>query len=196
MKTHLNLLPWQFRCRLLARSRVRQWSVVWGISFLITVGVCALTHLQLEAGRRELQVQHDTSSPLKSLQTQNEQIRARLDQLHSHQSLLVLLEQTQQPLWLIGLVSRHARNGGGRLQVQNFSLKQLQPALRSGTEGIDSHNLAQLTLKGIAVDDLAVARFIVGLRDSGIFDSVELKSSIRTQVENISAREYSVECTF
>jgi len=196
MKTHLNLLPWQFRCRLLARSRVRHWSVVWAISCLILVGVCGLTHLQLEAGRRDLQVQRDKSAPLKALQTQNEQIRARLAQLHSHQSLLVLLDRTQQPLWLIGLVSRHARNGGGRLQVQDFSLKQLQPAPRSRTEGIDRNDLAHLTLKGIAVDDLAVARFIVGLRDSGIFDSVELKSSIGTQVKNKSAREYLVECTF
>ena len=71
--------------------------------------------------------------------------------------------------------------------------------LRKNNEKQAEENVSarmRLTLKGIALDDLAVAQFIVALRDTGVFHAVELKSSLVTQLAGGPAREYFVECTY
>jgi hypothetical protein len=58
----------------------------------------------------------------------------------------------------------------------------------------------QLTLTGIASDDLAIAEFVAALRRRGGFHAVELRSSAdarppsRHSGGDVTAREYTVEC--
>jgi len=48
--------------------------------------------------------------------------------------------------------------------------------------------------EGKGVDDLAVARFVAELHDSGAFAEVKLTSSIIKEVAVGVAREYQVDC--
>ena len=54
----------------------------------------------------------------------------------------------------------------------------------------------QLDLNGIAVNDLAVASFVAFLRESGVFESVELKSSVSQNFNKHETRGYEVTCIY
>ena len=51
-----------------------------------------------------------------------------------------------------------------------------------------------LNLSGAAVSDVSVARLVSGLKESGIFQSVQLKSSMPTQSSTAFQREFVVSC--
>ncbi len=51
-----------------------------------------------------------------------------------------------------------------------------------------------MTVSGNALDNVAVATFVVGLRDSGLFRHVELKSSLRSLDGKREVRSYVLEC--
>ena len=108
------------------------------------------------------------------------------------------------PLQVIGLVSRSAEFVGGRLRVEKMSFQVIevsQPLVdqTAGQNGVDLKQPApikafHLTLNGIASNYLAVSKFIIALRDSGLFESVELKSSERTEMAGGRARKFFVDC--
>ncbi len=52
----------------------------------------------------------------------------------------------------------------------------------------------QVTIRGDAEDNVAVATFVVGLRDSGLFRRVELKSCARSPSGGSELRSYVLEC--
>lgn len=205
MKTHLNLLPKQFSMRLLVRSRLLQWSFVWIATGVVVATVCLL-EFDAAASQRGIaeRLDHD-AAPLRKIIQENEQIRKRLAELSERRALLRRLDGSQNPLRLIGLVSKAARLSGGRLMVDDFSLQQLQDdtstptaAIQQTKNGLSDHSDDRMTLilAGTAFDDLAIAQCIVFLRDTGLFDSVELKSSTKSQTADDGTREYLVECTF
>ena len=208
--THTNLLPLDFRRRLLVKIRLLQWSVVWGLSLVAVVGFWAVESVDLQAQIRQLQTLERQCDPLRKIDADNSRVRERLAELEQRQSLLADLDTVQYPLLLVGIVSQGTHRSHARVQVRNFSLapitevsaKSAQSAhqvKKKNNETQAEENVSarmRLTLKGIALDDLAVAQFIVSLRDTGVFHAVELKSSLVTQLAGGQAREYFVECTY
>ena len=124
--------------------------------------------------------------------------------MRGRQSLLTHLDAGLHPLQVIGLVSRSAEFVGGRLRVEKMSFQVIevsQPLVdqTAGQNGVDLKQPApikafHLTLNGIASNYLAVSKFIIALRDSGLFESVELKSSERTEMAGGRARKFFVDC--
>ena len=55
---------------------------------------------------------------------------------------------------------------------------------------------ASLTLRGIGADNLAVAEFVVGLREAGVFERVDLKSAAESESTRSHTTVYQVECGF
>lgn len=119
------------------------------------------------------------------------------------QSLLGDLDSAERPLTLVGIVSHSAASTQARLQVQRFTMQRQE--ITAPTSGETTKNDTQepetivqttLELSGIALDDMAVARFITALRETGVFVQVELKSSLSTQIADNPAKEYLVRCTF
>ena len=208
--THTNLLPLDFRRRLLVKIRLLQWSVAWGLSLVAVVGFWAVESVDLQAQIRQLQTLERQCDPLRKIDADNSRVRERLAELEQRQSLLADLDTVQYPLLLVGIVSQGTHRSHARVQVRNFSLapitevsaKSAQSAhqvKKKNNETQAEENVSarmRLTLKGIALDDLAVAQFIVSLRDTGVFHAVELKSSLVTQLAGGQAREYLVECTY
>ena len=207
--THTNLLPLDFRRRLLVKIRLLQWSFVWGLSLIAFAALWAATSVDRQAQTRQLQTLERQCDPLRKMNADNKRVRARLAELEQRQSLLADLDTVQYPLLLIGIVSRGTHHSHARVQVRDFSLAPvalLSPKSTKSANQVKKKNEKQaeenvsarmrLTLKGIALDDLAVAQFIVALRDTGVFNAVELKSSLVTQLAGGQAREYFVECTY
>ena len=208
--THINLLPLNFRRRLLVKIRLLQWSLVWGLSLLALVALWAAKSMDRQAQTRQLQTLERQCNPLRKIDADNNRVRKRLAELEQRQSLLADLDTVQFPLLLVGIVSQGTQRSHSRVQVRDFSLAPIMEVSAKSTNSAHQvknkknekqaeENVSarmRLTLKGIALDDLAVAQFIVALRDTGVFNAVELKSSLITQLAGGPAREYFVECTY
>ncbi len=208
--THTNLLPLDFRRRLLVKTRLFQWAVVWGLSLVAVVGLWAAKSVDLQSQTRQLQMLERQCGPLRKINAENKRVRMRLAELTQRQAVLAEFDTAQYPLLLVGIVSQGTHRSHSRVQIRDFSLAPVAQVSVKSTPAAnqvkkindkkqEEENVPaqmRLTLKGIALDDLAVAQFIVGLRDTGVFDAVELKSSLVAQLAGGPAREYLVECTY
>ena len=65
---------------------------------------------------------------------------------------------------------------------------------KSGKQAV--REVMQLTLTGSAVDDLAVSSFVAWLRESEVFETVELRSSESVELNEHNARKYLVACVY
>lgn len=199
MKSHLNILPLQFRRKLLIRQIVPCWACVWvGVALLATV-VCWKADGSLSAARAELEIVDARAEPLRQIVQRNQKTSDSLTVADQRQLLVDCLKAADKPLQLVGLISATANTADGSIQIQNFQLTQGETKLtgpsRNSTEDNGPRRM-KLGLQGYAVDDQALSRFVSQLRATGVFESVELQTSSNVQLVAGSVRQYIVECQF
>ena len=198
MKTSLNILPYTLRRRQMVRLRLCQWCFVWvaaaaGASNM----VYWTTYVPYQACLADLQAHEREYAPLKKLQTELDAMRAQMDDLQKREALALSLADDVPDLTLLGIISRAARQSDSSVYVEQMSLD------RKATTTPDKHGTSAgqkrrglLTLRGAGVDNLSVARFVAALRDSEVFDIVELKSTGIQAARGMEARSCLVECVF
>lgn len=200
MKDHLNLLPISFRRRLLFQRRIREWLAIWGAALIAAISLSVPGWLELHNRLRDLEERRRQVLPVQTLITQNDRLRRRITDLKSSQSLLKELETEHLTFHVLGVVSRSAAVCDGRVQVQFFSFDRSQSSLPAdpGKDQTKAPPVVEerlvLSLKGISVDNLAVARFVVALRESELFSSVDLKSLAGAPTASPGVRTYLIEC--
>ena len=204
-RRYINLLSWRFRLYLIVRTRLLQWLAVWSI-----VAVCAFVVWQVNSRRfaaasDALALMDSRCAPLKSMQDENQRMTGRLAELHSHQSLLTRLDDEQVPYRLMGLVSRGVQACSGSIRVQTLHLTRTQEQLPRSPGQSAAQRAARppkpqyqevttLKLTGLAADNLDISRFVAALRDSGVFASVDLRSSVGARIDTVHAQSFVVEC--
>ncbi len=209
MNTHLNLLPLTARRRNLFWLRIRQWSLVWTVvAALSAIGIVA-QFSRIASQHYQLSVMEASTQPLRETQRELDQMLQRLTTLRSRESMLAMLERMEQPVQLLGIIGRSI--GGDRPEVQVYDMiisptQIVQVIKETEKTAAQKANVAtpatrhvdrvQLKIDGLGVDDLAVARFVAGLREAGVFETVALKSSIRALSLPGESRQFSVECVF
>lgn len=196
MTTCANLLPKRFRRKELIRTRTVQWLIGCGISCLVVTGVIHLRHSRLEMQRRQLAAMEAECVPLRKLQLRTAAARVRLAEMAERQTLLNRMPGEQPVLAAIAAVSRSATLPAAWVQVRHFTLNATAHESPSPNASAPADIPARLVLHGIAADDIALAGFIGGLRDSGVFRLVQLKSSLKTSITDRVARDYHIECEF
>jgi Tfp pilus assembly protein PilN len=187
MKTHLNLMSMSYRRRYLIRRRLSQWGLLWSLSIAMLSLLMWAQWSQYHAGMARLGSLRREYEPIAVLQTDIDRIRQRLDDLQRRESLSLVLADERSLVTLVGVLSEAAQNCGGRVCIDSLNLDR-----RASSEGVNN----VLTLNGVATDDIAVSRFTTALRDRQTFAHVELKSTGSGKVGDLSARTYSLECSF
>ncbi len=99
----------------------------------------------------------------------------------------------------LGAAGTRARAGAGQGGVasaggSNRSDDRAGTLVAGSSPGAGSAAWGTVVIEGEALDNLAVATFVVQLRDSGMFRRVELKSTQGTTTSTGSLRTYVVEC--
>lgn len=211
----LNFLPLSTRREYRFWLRLRQWSAVWIVVVALSL-VAAVVQTSLVAEQHyQLSVLQTKVEPLRSLQREHEQYQQRLTLLESRESLLVMLERIEQPVQLLGIIGRSIGDERPEVQVYELELSPTQvvevvkaaagppPGAPTGPTGntppattTRTVDRVHLRLAGLGADDLAVARFVAGLREAGVFESVALKSSVHTAALSGECRQFTVECVF
>jgi len=218
MKSHLNLLPLEHRARETARRQLLQWGLVWVVCAVATAGAWWLKRDRCRAVRQRLEAFERDHAPLEQIVQESARMRAELDRLLAKGTLLGKLLDEKPPLTLIGVVSRSARTCDGRLVVQTLAFRRRErppqvddPApgdRRRGPAGAPASDRKEpagpaapatepwgsVALEGKAMDNVAVATFVVNLRESGLFRRVELKSSVDKSAADGQIRTYLLEC--
>lgn len=203
-KDRLDLLPLTFQRKMLRHARIRQWSVVLGVCALLALAIGIQQHHEDRARQKALELRRLRATPLQAVQMQNDEFRKRLARLRDDQQLRVELESEQLAFHLLATVSRSASTCIDTVQVQQFTFSRTrstvntQPALIDGQPGPPEQTEIEtlvMTVKGIGADNLTVSRFVVALRDSQVFEKVDLKSSMGGAGPVRGIRAFVVECT-
>ena len=187
MKTYLNLMPMRYRRGQLIRRRLKQWSVLWLLAAGCTVLLGWTQWSQYQAGAAELESLRIRYEPLEAMKGDVAVLQEKIDALQRRESLALSLADERSMLGLVGLLSQARKACDGRISIGRLGLN------RSGNS---QSATSVLTLTGVAVDDIAVARFARALHEADAFTSVDLKSTGIATVGETEARTYTIECTF
>lgn len=203
-KDRLDLLPLSFQRKMLQQSLVRRWSIALAVCAALAVAIFIRQHHEYQLARQVLESRRLRAAPLETVQTQNAEIQKRLARIREDQQLRAELESEQLAFHLLATVSRSAATCSDNVQVQQFSFSRTRSTVTtqpSNTDGQSSQpeqteiETLVMTVKGIGADNLTVSRFVVALRDSQMFDKVDLKSSTGGTGLVRGIRAFVVECT-
>ncbi|MDA1054760.1 MAG: hypothetical protein O3C40_30400 [Planctomycetota bacterium] len=187
MKTHLNLMPMRYRRGQLIRRRLKQWSVWWLLAAGCTVLLGWTQWSQYQAGAAKLASLRVHYEPLEAMKEDVSGLQEKIGALQRRESLALSLADERSMLGLVGLLSQARQACDGRVSIGSLSLNR---------SGESQSAMSVLTLSGVAVDDLAVARFTTALREAKAFIGIDLKSTGNATVGDMPARTYTMECTF
>lgn len=187
MKTHLNLLPMRYRRGQLIRRRLKQWCALWVLAGVASVLLGWTQWAQYQAGAAKLTSLKIRYEPIEAMKGEVVGLQEKIDALQRRESLALSLADERSMLGLVGLLSDARQACEGRISIGHLSLQR---------QGDSQSATSVLTLSGVALDDIAVARFTSALREAKAFVGVDLKSTGSTTVGAIEARTYTMECTF
>ncbi|MBC7967201.1 MAG: PilN domain-containing protein [Fuerstia sp.] len=205
----INLLTWRFRLYLLVRTRLLQWSVIWAVGSLLMVIWWQLESRRLSAAQEALAIMESRCLPLQQMQRENMQLARRVRDLKSHQSLLTRLNDEQLPYRLLGLLSQKVSECQGTLRIDSMAIdKKMETERLTPTEAAlavkkaaagkpvapQMHEVTILTLNGVADGNITLSQFVGLLRDSQVFQTVELISSIGADNQTRRSQSYLVKC--
>jgi len=203
-RNHVNLLPWEYRRRRLTLYRLRRWAAVWLVCLLAEGGLWWVQGDRHEAVQQRLVTLERDFSSVSRLQLDNGRMRARLTDLSKRETLLGQLQSEPAPLLMVGLASQSARDCAGRVCIDHMQYASATPAAndpppakggKKEVAPLPPAERGKLTLAGRGLDSLAVSKFVVGLRDSGVFERVELKSAVGdSAASGTHGYTYALEC--
>ena len=199
MKRHLDLLPPDFRRRLLLRRAFVRWCWIAGAALAPLLAACAFEYVGMLDDRRAVENRLRRYRDVTDLQEEIRQSHREAAALRSQTEGLRVPDGGAGPLAVIGLVSRAAAEASEAVQVRQLTMSTAgttaaATAPRTGPKAAPPAAAAPTTASvgGIGLDDAAVARFVDGLRTAG--GAVELKSSSAQVVDGVPVRSFRIEC--
>ena len=198
-----NLLPIEFRKRLLFRQIVRRWLVVaaWVVLPMLLGGL--VRYYQVCAEETHLEQLNATAEPLRKLTRSNNLLKGELEILTSKEAGITNKSNSELHLQMLGVISQYASSVGENIQVVNYKLeettvtaKKKTAPKRNNKAGTEAVSRMRLNLQGVAIDDASIASFVKLLERNEAFESVELKSINRTEIPQGTIRSYQIECYF
>jgi hypothetical protein len=195
MRTRINLLPIAYRRQQIVRRRVVQWTSV----------VCAVVALgwawhwfekreQLTLAQ-ELESLEREHAPTKTMLRQLVDMRKQLDELQQHENVAMELEYQRNALALLGLISETAQASNGRVRVTNVEVTGFQNMQSSKPAQGNNQPTDGVVVRGVSLDNPAVADMLGGLQDSGMFSRVEVVMKERAEGD-VSLRDYELRCEY
>ena len=203
MKPFINLLTPSYRRRQAVRRALKRWTPVWLVCLAVTAAAYGLAAQRSLSLQQQLLAAERRAAPLERLQQEQAGLQDSLKATVAKGSVLGQVQDERPPLGLLGAVSQSARRCQGRLVVRHLAFERKDRSAEAGKSPPGNAQKAGpekqgpwgcVTIGGVALDNLAVATFVVGIRDSGLFRNVELKSSLRALDGKREVCCYVLEC--
>ncbi len=190
MKSHLNLLPWSERRKHVLRRCLRQWALIWSLGACLALTVVWTQYSTLQGERHELSKKQRAASPITKQIARILEMEERLADLRQHEVIQLALENKRPVIALLAVVSKSSSECSGDLYLEKLSFDREV----GRTPATADSSLGSITMEGTAINNLVVAKFVSLLRDTGLFQRVELKSSVTAKNVTRSFQAYIVEC--
>ena len=190
MKSHLNLLPSSERRRNVLRRCLWQWSLIWSLGACVALTVVWTQYSTLRGERHELSKKQRAASPITKQIANILKMEERLADLRQHEVIQLALENKRPVIALLAVVSKSSSECRGGLYLEKLSFDREVGRTRATADS----TFGSITMEGTAVNNLVVAKFVSLLRDTGLFQRVELKSSVTAKKVTRSFQAYVVEC--
>ena len=198
----INLLPPNTRLKIQFRSMLRRYVRIWCLAGLGAVACASVQVWECRQAAARIAALEDRCQPLYALQQVISEDRQQLQQLEARSKQVSQLQPTDHFIDLLGVLVTAAQANGGKVHVQRLTVQAGQPTAqpipaRGATATSPTGSpavVSTLSLNGLAEDDEALAQFVTALRQSGVFERVELRSS--SQVAADSTRQYQLECRY
>ena len=190
---HLNMLPVRYRRQQLLVRRLRQWAPVWIATLFVAAGIGWFQASECRSLSMQLRSYEGRLAQVKQSQSDLAAMRSELEGLRGREALVLELSEQRPVLTLLGLVSRAARECDGNVFVTRLAFGT-DATTRNRQENPDQAGV--LTLEGVGLDNLSIARFAAAIRSNDIFQDVKLRSTGEQTIEGKLARSYIIECAF
>ena len=204
MSIQSDLLPGAIAARRYLGRKTKQWLFIWAVCAAVLVAVSVIRHKERNDIRHLASRLEERTQPLRKLDQERAQMERHVKEAQSRETWLSNAD-SNPALQLLGIISHASAENQGRVSVDNFQLRQVEikvkddkrSAAANGKSGKQAvREVMQLTLTGSAVDDLAVSSFVAWLRESEVFETVELRSSESVELNEHNARKYLVACVY
>lgn len=211
MKNCVNLLPWKYRKARVLRLRLAQWSALWAATALAMLGAYFVESARWRTTGERLDALQEQHRPVARLGHQIASLQGRQKELSWRESILRRLDDPRPALTLLALVSQSAAQCSGGLRVEKLSLRvaaegpktTAQKDAAAGSAAAAPASPAagcprpgSVSIKGVALDNRAAARFALELQQTKAFDRVELKEALEQTVEGKHLCSYLVDCVY
>ncbi len=193
----LNLLPWKFRRRLLLRVRVTQWAVATAVACGLVLAAAGVQFAQIARREQTLARLEARCESLATMRVETARIEGRVAESRRLQALLSRVENQELPVKAMGLVSGVVRVSRGRLELTTVTLARVPvsvPVPNKPKESAQEERVT-LTVAGKAADNLAVADMVLRLRESNVFDQVDLRPA-STALDRSGLVAFHVDCAY
>jgi hypothetical protein len=201
MKQSVNLVPDSFRRAVVARRLLRSWLMTSMVTGIVLIAYVAWERDNYTRTHNRRLVVESKARPFSEMSNSATRMEEEIRLIDQNDALVHRLSKDQTPLLPLALVSAGVKACPDQLWIKRVKFEQHQkvekpaagaPAATSGSESV-ANGQGRLILEGLAVDNLAVAAFVAALRDTKGFRSVELKSSVVTQVGDQRQMSFSIE---
>jgi hypothetical protein len=140
------------------------------------------------------------------LQTAVHAARQSLDEIKSmqrslrstrrQQAVALALNDERPVLTLLGVVSNAARDPSAEVAIEKFKFTAAALAEGKAAKTPAQPQLNRLELHGVGRDNVAIAQFVLALREGGVFAHVNLQATAPSQLGEVQVRTFQVECTY
>jgi hypothetical protein len=195
MRTMINLLPMAYRQKQIVRRRVIQWTSV--VCAVVAVGwgwhwIEQREQLLLSQRLASLEREH---APTKMMLNQLIEMRQQLHELQQQENVAMELEYQRNALALLGVISETAQASNGRVRVTSVEVADFQNLRAPESNEETNESAAGVVVRGVSLDNPAVADMLGGLQDSGMFSRVEVVMKERAEGD-VSLRDYELKCEY
>jgi Tfp pilus assembly protein PilN len=198
----INLLPESTRGKIQFAGQLRSFARAWLVASLLVFALILSQAKALWQDHQRLAALEGNCVPLYALQAEIDGTEKKIRQMEARLVRLSQLQPDNHALDVLGLLTSAMRRANGALVVQrlNFQSEHVNtqvkgtPPAKSIYANAESSRKYTLTLSGVTDDDASFSRFVSGLRETAVFDRVELKSSSQTNGSDRLAKQYQLEC--
>lgn len=194
MRSMINLLPASYRRQQMLRNRMTQWAAAIAAVLIVGWGWHWLEMREQAQLRQQLDVLSREHAPTRTMLQQVVDMRRQLKELDQHEVVAKELESQRNALTLLGVISDTAQKAGGRLRITKLELSNFQQVSQGNAAAANGQVTSGLVLVGVSLDNPSVAELMDGLKHSGLFSKVDLKTLKERQGAGL--RDYEVRCEF
>lgn len=181
----INLLPPQFVRRRLILNRIRQWCAVIAIVAILFVAWNISLGIQWCRCQDSFQRCSIAAEPIRRLHTDRLDLAKKTNQNEKNLNRLIASAANDRTLATLGVIAQGVMATDRSVQIQELQVTLSNPTQKR------SYFVA---VRGIAAQADAINTFVESLNRSGIFPSVELRSTQERLIEDKSIQEFMLEC--